>query len=352
MRTILLRRAAALAATASVALLGLTACATGSDSADDAAAPQANTSADADAFPVTIETSFGDVTIEEEPERVVTLGVDGDNAVALGVAPIAIEKMTWGGNAEGRTDWFDEALGEIDGAEEPELLDVTDGIPTADIIALEPDVVLGTNSGLSQADYDTLTDAGIDVVGYPGVQWTTTWHQSIDMVGKALGRSERAAEVEADLEDTFESAAAEYPQLEGTSFIWAYFTPTDLSTVGVYAAVDNRPAILEELGMVNPPVVTDAGEDAFYFDVSAEQAATLDADVLISYGTSVEEAEQIVADPLIAQIPPVADGRYVVSLEPNDTLGLSFPSVLAIPAAFESFLPELAAAVDGTPQVY
>lgn len=351
MRTIPLRRTSALAAVASVALLGLTACSTGSSDADGAADPQANTSADADAFPVTIETSFGDVTIDEEPERVVTLGVDGDNAVALGVAPIAVEKITFGGNAEGRTDWFDEGLAEIDGAEQPELLDTTDGIPTADIIALEPDVVLATNSGLTQADFDTLTDAGIDVVGYPGVQWTTTWHQSIDMVGQALGRSERAAEVEADLEGQFEAAAEEYPQLVGASFIWAYFTPTDLSTIGVYATADNRPAILAELGMVNPPVVADAPADSFYFDVSAEQAATLDADVIISYGTSTEEAEQIVADPLISQIPPVASGNYVVSLEPNDTLGFSFPSVLGIPAAFERFLPMLAEAVDGTPQV-
>nr|WP_241728858.1 ABC transporter substrate-binding protein [Nocardioides zeae] len=260
--------------------------------------------------------------------------------------------MSWGGNAEGRTDWFDEALAKIDGAEEPELLDVTDGIPTSDIIALEPDVVLGTNSGLTEADVDTLTEAGIDVVAYPGVQWATTWHQSLDMVGKALGRSDQAAELEADLNETFEATTAEYPQLEGASFLWASFYPTDLSKVGLYTAVDNRPAILAELGMVNPPVVEDAAEDTFYFDVSAEQASSLEADVLVAYGTSTEEVDQMLASPLLQQIPPIANDNYVITLEPNDTLGLGFPSVLGIPAAFETFVPELAAAIDGTPQVY
>lgn len=352
MRKLPLRRTSALVAAAGVTLVGLTACSTGSSTADDAADPQANSSAEADAFPVSIDTTFGEVTIEEEPQKVVTLGVDGDNVAALGVAPIAVEKMSWGGNAEGRTDWFDDALAEIDGAEQPQLLDVTDGIPTSDIIALEPDVVLGTNSGLTEDDYNTLTDAGIDVVAYPGTQWATTWHQSLEMVGQALGRTERAAELEAEVEETIAATAAEYPQLEGASFLWASLYPTDLSKVGLYTEVDNRPAILAELGMVNPPIVADAGDDTFYFEVSAEQAASLDADVLISYGSTQEEVDQMLASPALQQIPPIANGNYVVTLEPNDTLGLGFPSVLGLPAALETFVPELAAAVDGTPQVY
>ncbi|MDF9715888.1 ABC transporter substrate-binding protein [Nocardioides sp. ChNu-99] len=346
-----LRRSTALAAAAGVALLGLTACSTGSSDADSAGESTANTTAEADAFPVTIATSFGDVTIEDEPEKVVTLGVDGENAVALGVAPIAIEKMSWGGNAEGRTDWFDEALAEIDGAEEPQLLDVTDGIPTAEIIALEPDVVIGTNSGLTQDDYDTLTDAGIDVVGYPGTQWATTWRQSIEMVGQALGRTQQAEEAAADVEEAMATAVEENPQVEGASFLWTFFYPTDLSKVSIYTETDNRPGILTELGMTNPAIVEEAGTETFFFDVSSERAAELEADVMIAYGNSAEEAEQLLATPLAQQIPPVANENYVISLEPNDTLGLSFPSVLGIPVALDAFLPKVAQAIDGTPQV-
>lgn len=346
-----LRRASALTAATSVAMLGLSACATGS-SDEEGAAPAANSSADTDAFPVTIESTYGEATIEEEPERIVTLGVDGDNVAALGVAPIAVQKMTWGGNAAGTTDWFDDALAEIDGAEAPELLDVTDAVPTDQIIGLEPDVVIATNSGLTQEDFDKLSDAGIPVVAHPGVQWGTTWEQSMEMTGEALGRSEAADEIIAETKADLEATAEENPEIVGASFIWAFFDPTDLSNVGVYTTVDNRPAILEELGMVSPPVVEDGGTEAFYFNVSAERAAELDADVILAYGTTVEESEQLLQEPVLQQIPPIANGNYVITLEPNDTLGFSFPSVLGIPYALDHFIPEVAAAIGGEPQVY
>lgn len=346
-----LRRASALAAATSVAMLGLSACATGS-SDEDGAAPAANSSADADAFPVTIESTYGEATIEEEPERIVTLGVDGDNVAALGVAPIAVQKMTWGGNEAGSTDWFDAALAEIDGAEAPELLDTTDAVPTDEIIGLEPDVVIATNSGLTQDDFDKLTAAGIPVVAHPGVQWGTSWEQSMEMTGEALGRSAAAEEIVAETKADLEATAEENPEIVGASFIWAFFDPTDISNIGVYTTVDNRPAILEELGMVSPPVVEQGGTEAFFFNVSAERAADLDADVIISYGTTPEESEALLQTPVLQSIPPIADGNYVISLEPNDTLGLSFPSVLGIPYALDHFVPEVAAAIGGEPQVY
>ncbi|HEY1134370.1 MAG TPA: ABC transporter substrate-binding protein [Nocardioides sp.] len=347
-----LRRASALVAATSVAMLGLSACATGSSDGDGAAAPTANTSADADAFPVTIESTYGEATIEEEPQRVVTLGVDGDVVAALGVAPIAVQKMTWGGNAAGSTDWFDAALAEIDGAEAPELIDVTDAVPTDQIIGLEPDVVIATNSGMTQEDFDKLSDAGIPVVAHPGVQWATTWEQSAELTGEALGRSAAADEIIAETKADLEATAEEHPEIVGASFLWAFFDPTDISNIGIYTAVDNRPAILEELGMVSPPIVAEGGTDSFFFNVSAERGAELDADVIMAYGTTVEESETLLASPVLQQIPPIANGNYVITLEPNDTLGFSFPSVLGIPYALDHFIPEVAAAIGGEPQVY
>lgn len=360
MRTFPLRRTAALAAVASVTMMGLTACATGSSDADDDAAPQANTTAEADAFPVTIESAYGEATIEEEPERVVTLGVDGDVVAAVGVAPIAVQKMTWGGNEAGTTDWFDEALGEIDGAETPELIDVTDAVPTQQILGLEPDVVIATNSALTQADFDTLTEAGIPVVAHPGVQWATTWEQSAELTGEALGRSDAAADLVEETRADLQATAEEYPEVVGATFIWGWVEPTDLSNIGVYTTVDNRPAILEELGMEPAPIVAEGGEDAFFFNVSAERAGELEAEVFLAYGTydDVEAktgttgVEQLLASPLLQAVPPIANGNYVISLEPNDTLGLSFPSVLGIPHALDTFIPEVAAALGGEPQVY
>ncbi|MEI2714080.1 MAG: ABC transporter substrate-binding protein [Nocardioides sp.] len=145
--------------TASLLLLGATACSTGStDATDGTPGATTTTKAEANAFPVTIEHAFGATTIEEEPVRVATVGwTDQDHVLALGVVPVGATKITWGGNADGSSDWFDAKLEEI-GGEAPVRYDDTDGLPIDEIAKLEPDVVLATNSGLTQADYDKLLE--------------------------------------------------------------------------------------------------------------------------------------------------------------------------------------------------
>jgi iron complex transport system substrate-binding protein len=325
----------------------LAACSTGSTTAEDAPAPKSESEVDADAFPVTIETSFGETTIEEEPERVVALTSDADVALSLGVVPIAIERNDWAGGENGTTEWWDQALADVEGAEEPQLLDTADGIPVDEIVALEPDVVLGTNSGLTKDDVRSLEKAGVPVVGYPGLQWGTTWQESLDMVGQALGRNELADEVEADTQQVFADAREEYPELEGTSFLFSWFDATDLSQIGIYTEIDNRPRILSELGMVNPPVVEDGPDDTFYFNVSLEKAKTLEADVVLTYATSDKEAEKLEQAPLVSDIPAVQDGNFLASVDPADTAGLSAPSPIAIPFVLDRYLPQLAETIDG-----
>ena len=93
-------RTSVAATTVGLAAALLTGCSTGSTASDTSAAePTATTSAEADAFPITIEHALGETTIEEEPTRVATLGwTDQDHALSLGVVPVGSTKLTWGGN--------------------------------------------------------------------------------------------------------------------------------------------------------------------------------------------------------------------------------------------------------------
>lgn len=343
------RSLAAPLAAATLLVAALTGCSTGStDSSATESEPTATTSADADAFPVTIEHALGETTIEAEPTRVFALGyAEADYPLSLGVVPVGADKIEYGGNENDSSDWFDAALAEIDGAEQPARFSTADGVPVDEIVTLEPDLVLATQSGVTQEEYDKLTEAGIPVVAYPNAPYNTTWQESLEMTGQALGRTEVAAEVKAEAEQVIADTAAEFPQLEGATFTFAG-PNADPSSFYVYTAMDNRPRLLVELGMQNSEIVEERSEPGqFLFNISSERTAQLDADVFLTYATSEENVVELAEDPLVAQIPAVADNRWYAQVDQTESLGLSAPSPLSIPDAMERYIPQVAAAVDG-----
>lgn len=338
----------AVGAVAALSLPVLAACSTGSTS-DTTDAPDPTTTAEADAFPVTVESALGTAEIAEAPTRVVTIDyVDADIALALGVVPVASQKVVWGGTEEGSTAWFDDKLAEFEGAEAPERLDMTDGVPVKQILNLEPDVVIGTAGGIQQADYDALTEAGIPVVGYPGTPWLTPWRESVEIVGEALGRTDEAAEAISTTEAAIEETKEAYPQLEGQKIAYTFLNPADTSTIGFYNAQDARPLLLEELGAVTPDIVSEVvPADTFYQTMSSERASDVDADVLLTDVNDVKEIDIITSDPLYSQIPAIADGHLYAEVDHTVALPMSAPTPLSIPYAMEHFIPKVAAAVDG-----
>src|SRR3954462_2413826 len=90
---------------AAAALLLLAGC--GSTEEPDSTA--ARTGADGDAFPVSIEHTFGETTIEERPERIVVLGWSAQDTVyALGLTPVGMPSYPYGGGDDGVLPWNDQ----------------------------------------------------------------------------------------------------------------------------------------------------------------------------------------------------------------------------------------------------
>lgn len=338
-----------LGAAAALAVAALTACSTGStNDADSATEPTAKTSADADAFPVTIQHALGETTIEEAPTRVATLGwTDHDHALALGVVPVGATAITWGGNAAGSTAWFDAAIEEA-GAEAPVRYDDADGAPIDEVAELAPDLILATNSGLTEAEYTKLSKIA-PVVAYPEAPWTTSWQDSLAMVGEALGRTARADELEAEAEATIEQARADNPVLDGAEMIYGYLTATDLSTVGIYAPEDPRVAFWHDMGMVDAPSVADAIEPGqFYGSVSAERASELDSDVFLTWVETPDAVDVIARDKLLGDIPAIASGHWYAETDKTVTMAATNPTPLSIPTIVSDVLPKVVKALVGS----
>jgi len=348
-----LRTALLAAVAAALVLAGCTTGPTGptpgdaSAPAGTAAAGAGATGADPAAYPVTLTDAFGTATITKEPQRVVALGwSDADHVAALGVAPVGAPKVTWGGNANLSTDWFDQQLATFGGAA-PTRFDDADGNPVEEIARLQPDLILATNSGITKDEYDKLSKLA-PVVAYPEVAYGTPWQDSLETIGKALGRSTRAAEVEARTVATLDAARATYPQLAGKTFIYGYVAPTDLSQIGFYTPSDLRPQMLTALGMKNAPFVEERakGSKEFYLTVSAEQAATLEADVFLTYVTEDSEIGVMTKDPLVGRVPAIKKGALVATKDEKVGLTMSSPTPLSIPYMTRLFVPLVAAAAD------
>lgn len=343
-------------AVALVALLAapsLAACATGSttDRADARASSEASatptTGVDADAFPVTIEHAFGETTIEEEPERVATLGwSDQDHVLALGVVPVAASKLTFGGNDGGSSDWFDAEIEEV-GAEAPVRYDDADGAPIADIAEARPDLIMATTSGITKEEYEKLSKIA-PVVAFPSGPYVTPWQTGLAMAGKALGRSDLAEQLTAETEKLIEDAAAQYPQLKGKSMLVTYIDAADLSTISVTNPTEPRAALWDDFGMAIAPIqdeLTEPGQ--FSASVSAERSSELKSDVLLAWGSSADDVASFAKHDLIGQIPAIANGHAYGVGDETVMLAGSNPSPLSLPYIIENLLPGVAAAADG-----
>ena len=263
------------------------------------------------------------------------------------MVPVGATKLTWGGNDAGSSDWFDAEVEELD-AEAPVRYDDADGAPVEEVAKLAPDLILATNSGITEEEYTKLSKIA-PVVAYPDAPWITPWQTSLEMVGQALGRSTLADEVGAETEATIDDAKEEYPQIEGKSLIFAYLTAADLSTIGIYSPQDPRVSFMHDLGLVNAPMVEKSIEKGqFYGTVSAERAADLESDVLLTYAETEDDMQTFNNDPLMGQIPAIESGHAYGEVDKHVGLAVTNPSPLSIPFTIENFLPQVAQAVDGS----
>ena len=339
-----LRLVAGLAALA--VLAGACGSGDGNESTDDEPSDAAAPAGDGAAFPVEIEHEYGSTTIEELPERVVTVGLtDQDAVLALGVVPVGITDW-FGDHPHAVWPWAQDLLG---GAE-PEVLSSEQGINAEAIAALQPDVILALYAGLTDDEYDTLSEIA-PTVAQPGdyVDWGIPWQEQTRTIGRALGQADEADALVQEVEDQLAQARADHPEFEGATGVMA--TPYQ-ERISVYAPEDVRGRFMADLGFVPFEGLEDLAGDEFAPELSLEQTELLDVDALVwILGDDVQaDLARLHEEPLYGGLSVVAEGREV-AVSNYDTLGgaTSFQTVLSVPVLIDGLVPMLAAAVDGDP---
>ncbi|MFN3340292.1 MAG: iron-siderophore ABC transporter substrate-binding protein [Dietzia sp.] len=328
---------------ATTAALVLSACgsSTDADSPDGASAAGGS-----EAFPVVIEHALGTTTIDQAPERVATVAwANHEVPLALGVVPVGMAAANFGDDdGNGMLPWVEDKLDEL-GAKPPVLFDETDGIDFEAVADTDPDVILAAYSGLTQEDYDTLSEIA-PVVAYPEQPWATSWRDSIRFNSMGLGLEAEGDALISQIEGEISEASSEYPQLDGTKTMFmTHVDPTDLSTVNFYTAADTRAAFFADLGLATPAAVAEASEGGeFSGSISAEQLDMFDdVELIVTYGDQ-KLVDTLKADPLLSQMPAVKNDA-IVFLDGNGPMGTAAnPTPLAISWVLDDYVAQLAEA--------
>jgi iron complex transport system substrate-binding protein len=292
----------------------------------------------------TIEHKYGSTEIPEGVQRVVTVGyTDHDPVLALGFTPVAVRD--WFGDRPHATwRWAQDELGDA----EPEVLPSGE-LNFEQIAALEPDLILGLFSGMTEDEYATLSEIA-PTVAQPGeyIDYGVPWQEQTRIIGRALGRGERAEELVNELEARFAEVREAHPEFQDATGVVALAGGAD-GNYHAYGPEDVRGRFLTSLGFEIPAEISELAGDSFYATISREELNLIDADALVWIVNPPADREEIEEDPLYQRL-DVAKGHDIF-LDVNEPLAgaLSFSTVLSLPFLLDELVPRLAAAVGGGP---
>lgn len=308
-------------------------------------------------YPIVIQHAFGETVITSKPARVVTIGWGNqDIPLALGVVPVGFSEANYGVlDDSGLLPWTAERLNELEGSGAIIFGD-SSGLDFEAINEAKPDVILAAYSGITQEEYQTLSEIA-PVVAYPRAPWQTLWREQILINATGMGMVEEGEQLVKDLEALIAEKTAQYPQIAGKTAAFLYLDAADLSTISAYTPADPRTAFLADIGMPLPASIATLveGSDNFYLTISSENADMIsDIDIIFTYAAGSNFTERIQGnaflnqlqnDPLIGTIPAVQRGS-IIFLEEGPIAASTTPSALSIPWAIDEYLALTAEAAD------
>ncbi|MDD7933608.1 iron-siderophore ABC transporter substrate-binding protein [Actinomycetospora straminea] len=311
-----------LGALAAVLALVLAGCGSGGD--QQAAAPAAP------GFPVTIGHAYGQTTIPDRPQRVVTVGYnDADFVLALGVVPVGVRQSIGAFDSATRP-WAQQALN----GQRPEVVG-SDELDIERIASLQPDVIIGLYSYMDQATYDRLSQIA-PTLADPVKDVAAPWQEQTRITGRALGVPERAEQAVADVERRFADARTANPQFAGKNVSVTLVAASEFYSLG---RDDLRTQVFTGLGLGVPPTTE---------TLSSELIGRLDAQGIAVVGVPPQVA---LGNPVFANLGATrADRVAFLGEESSPVAGaLGFSSPLSLPYLLDQITPELARVYATTP---
>ncbi len=277
---------AALPALLAALLLGSTAC--GGSSDDDTAAAPSSQAAD---FPVTVTADNGEITIEQEPEAIVSM------------SPSATEMLF----AIGAGDQVEAADDNSNFPAEAPTTDLSAFTPNAEaIVGYDPDLVVLSDDMNGIADALESLDVPVLLLG--AAEDLDDTYAQMQLLGEATGHADEAADAVADVRDRIDAAVASVSGDVSGQRVYHELDPS------LYSADSSTfiGSIYTLFGLEN---VADGAPDPSggYPQLSAEYLVEQAPDIIVLADTKCcgESAETVAQRPAFDAIPAVVEGRIV-----------------------------------------
>ena len=273
-------------------VLALTAC--GGDSSDTGA-DAADTSASG--YPVTVTGADGELTLDEQPETIVSMSAT------------ATEMLF----AIGAGDQVEAADDNSNYPEDAPSTDLSAFTPNAEAIAgYAPDLVVLSDD--LNGIVDALDALSVPTLLLPAAETLDDSYEQLEVLGDATGHAEEADEVVADMQDRIAAAVESVPaEAQGTR-VYHELDPS------FYSAASSTfiGGIYTQLGLEN---IADGAPDATggYPQLSAEYIAGAAPGLIVLADTKCcgETAQTVAQRPAFGSLPAVQDGRI---LEADDDI--------------------------------
>ncbi len=307
------RRTVTLLAVMISAVLALTACARDSAGTEDAAT---SPSSSAGAFPATIDTAYGKVTVDEKPQKIMVLTTAYlDLLNILGERPSA-----WNSSFDDEKsflEWYPWLKGTYDVPSDPALV-TAEYTPAAEAIAAKaPDLILTDIWNVDEPLYAQLSKIAPTYVGIE-TKTQTSWQDNLTALAKLTGHDPAIVQkVESELDTTIAAQAELLPGLKGKTFQVPVFSGTPPQLWLTEFAND----LLGALGLVPGNEQPANGKtNADVPPISLENIDRINADVVIvaaagSLGpeASAEALNKLKADPRLPTLPASKNGTLLLT---------------------------------------
>src|ERR671923_237503 len=132
-------------------------------------------------------------------------------ALALGLTPVGVTDW-FGDQPDAVWPWAQDELRDL-GDDPPEVVGDAETINFERIARLRPDVILALYSGLTDDDYETLSEIAPTVAQpdrYP--DYGIPWEDQTRTIGEVLGRADEADTLVRGVEDDFAAAREAHPE--------------------------------------------------------------------------------------------------------------------------------------------